>query len=328
MNVPPSAMRPPGDDALEAFADKLQVEDFRSVLLGPRSLFRGAMTSHISQFWRARMIGGYGTGVPKRLAALPWPEGVRSLRMIELRSMSDINPELLSLLNVKFIVVPTADLYFNATAGRSDKTGAMPAAGDAAYPGEVVNVGGISFGLIRNPVAPLPRQFLAERVTGVEETPILRGAMLEARARSGQGDAGASTLVRERIDRLTAHSLAENIAGSPAFDASGPLAVQYRGDMIDIRVAPSGRDRFVVINERYHPDWRARTPTGDIPIVPANAVMLGIRIPANLDRVELRFEPFSSTRAAHMLMLLAVAIFLAAIGVFRLGPRRLLHRTP
>ena len=183
MNVPPSAMRPPGDDALEALADKLQVEDFRSVLLSPPSLFRGAMTSHISQFWRARMIGGYGTGVPKRLAELPWPEGVRSLRMIELRSMSDINPELLSLLNVKFIVVPTADLYFNATAGSADKTGAMPAAGDAAYPGEVVNVGGISFGLIRNPVAPLPRQFLAERVTGVEETPILRGAVLEARAR-------------------------------------------------------------------------------------------------------------------------------------------------
>jgi uncharacterized membrane protein YfhO len=86
--------------------------------------------------------------------------------------------------------------------------------------------------------------------------------------------------------------------------------------VIDIRLTPSSRDRFVVINERYHPNWHARAQTQDIPIFPTNAVMMGARIPANLDRIQLRFEPFSSTRAAHMLMLLAVLIFLAAMGAF------------
>jgi hypothetical protein len=41
-----------------------------------------------------------------------------------------------------------------------------------------------------------------------------------------------------------------------------------------------------------------RARAEEIPIFPANAVMMGIRIPASLDRIRLRFEPFSSTRAA------------------------------
>jgi hypothetical protein len=55
----------------------------------------------------------------------------------------------------------------------------------------------------------------------------------------------------------------EGRASSPALAwtcLSGSLVVTYRADMIDIRVMPSTSDRFVVINERYHPDWRARAP--------------------------------------------------------------------
>jgi uncharacterized membrane protein YfhO len=65
----------------------------------------------------------------------------------------------------------------------------------------------------------------------------------------------------------------------------------------------------------------------DIPIFPTNAVMMGVRIPANLDRIELRFEPFFSTRAAHMLMLLAVLIFVAATGAFWLAQGHVRHAT-
>src|SRR5260370_26399334 len=97
MDVPPSVMLPPSGEKLQTFADKLQVEQFRSALLSPSFFYPGVTVSHISEFWRARMIGGYGTGVAKRLAALPWPPGVRTLRTIELRSMSGVTPPLLSL---------------------------------------------------------------------------------------------------------------------------------------------------------------------------------------------------------------------------------------
>jgi hypothetical protein len=90
--------------------------------------------------------------------------------------------------------------------------------------------------------------------------------------------------------------------------------------MIDIRVMPSTSNRFVVINERHHPDWRARAQAEDIPIYPTNIVMMGIPIPANVDRVELRFEPFSSTRAAYVLRLPSVLIA-SSKGICAARPR-------
>jgi hypothetical protein len=331
MNVPPSLLRPPGEEKLKAFAKKLEVEDFRFALLTPPSFYPdGAITSHISGFWRARMVGGYSTGVPKRLAELPWPEGVRSLRMIELRSISDVNPALLSLLNVKYLVLPTTDFYFNTSSGNPDTScGLLPVSG-TAYPCEVVNIDGISFGLIRNSVAPVPRHFLVEKITGVRGTPSMREAALEAPADPASEDqdgTGTRAFARERIDQLTSHSLAEDFRGSQRFDPSGPLQVTYNADVIDVRVTPSNRDRFLVLNERYHPDWRAHTQTEQLPIFPTNAVMMGIRIPTNIDHIELRFEPFSSTRAAHMVMLLALLIFLAVVGVFWFAEGRLRRQT-
>jgi hypothetical protein len=315
MDVPPSVLRPPTEEKLKAFAHKLEAEDFRSVLLTPRSFYEGNITPHISQFWRARMVGGLGPGVPKRLAALPWPDGVLGVHRIELRRMSHVNPNLLSLLNVKYLIVTTPDLYFNTASKNSDQSPLTLV--DIASPGEVVNIDGISFGLIENPVAPLPRHFLVEKVTGVRETPRVQGGALEAPAHpASDRQDSAFALARGRIDQLTSHSLAEDFRGTETFDASGPLDVAHHDDVIDIRLTPSSRDRFVVINERYHPNWHARAQTQDIPIFPTNAVMMGARIPANLDRIQLRFEPFSSTRAAHMLMLLAVLIFLAAMGAF------------
>jgi hypothetical protein len=228
MNVPPAAMHPPGDDKLKAFAEKLETAEFRSALVSPPSFYAGALTSHISQFWRARMIGGYGTGVPKRLADLPWPEGVRSLRMIELRSMSGINPALLSLLNVKYLITPTADLYFDTPSASSDKSPEARAPGGSAHAAGVMDVDGISLGVTKNSIAPLPRHFLAERVTGVRETPRMQGAALEARAspeRKGEDGTGTPDVVSEGIGQLTSHSLVEDFRGSQVFDASGPLDV-------------------------------------------------------------------------------------------------------
>jgi hypothetical protein len=319
MDVPPWVMQPPSEEKLEAFAEKLQARDFRSILVSHRSFYAGPLTPHISQFWRARMAGGYGAAVPDRLADLPWPEGIRTLRLIELRWLSGFNPHVLALLNVKYLVDLTPDLYFNTASDNSEK--ATP----TAIQGEVVNMDGISFGLV-SCCAPLPRHFLVEKVTGVLDTPRVQGEALEARAHpasESQDGAGAFANVQERIAQLTSHSLAEEFRGSQQFDAAGPLDVAYHGDVIDIRVTPSARERFLVLNERYHPNWHAHAQAEDIPIYPTNIVMMGIPIPANVDRIELRFEPFSSTRAAHMLMLLAALIFLAAIGAFWFAQRRM-----
>jgi len=323
MDVPPSVMRPPSEEKLKAFAEKVEIVNFRSMLVTEQSFYARPLTPHISQFWRARLAGGYGTGVPDRLASLPWPEGVSTLRAIELWTELATNPYLLSLLNVKYLVFVAPDLYFNTASKDVDKLTATLRG--AAVPAEIVNLEGVSFGLLTNPHAPLPRHFLVEKVTGVRDIPRLQNDALEAGARAAaqtQAEAATSADLRESVGGLTSHSLAEEFSGTQTFDASGPLIVTYRGDMIVVRVTPSNQERFVVINERYHPNWRARAEAEDIPIFPTNAVMMGIRIPANLDRIQLRFEPFSSTLVAHMMMLLAILIFLAALAAFWLAQRR------
>jgi hypothetical protein len=323
MNVTPSMMRPPDKNKLKEFAEKLEVGDFRSALLSQASLYPRLLTSHISQFWQARMIGGYTGGAPKRLAALPWPEGVRTLRAIEMRSMSDVDPNLMSLLNVKYLIVLTPDLYFNTVSERLDRS--TPSLGGPTDRSEAVNIDGISFGLMQTSLPPLPRHFLVEKVTGVREPPSVQGGALEASARpatDSQDTSGASAPVREKIDKLTLHSLVENFSGSEGFDASGALDVTYNDDVIDGRVTPSERDRFLVINERYDPNWRAHADGKELLIFPTNAAMTGVLIPANIDHIQLRFEPFSSTRAAHVLMILALLTFLAAVAAFWFETRR------
>jgi hypothetical protein len=320
MDVLPSVMQPPDEKKLAAFADKVEVENFRSILVSEPTFY--AITPHISQFWRVRMVGGYGTGVPERLASLPWPEGVSTLRAIELRKLAT-NPHLLSLLNVKYLVFVTPDLYFNTAPEKSEKSTAT--VGATAIPGKVVTIDDVSFGLVRNSVGPLPRHFFVPSVTGVREIPRLQGDALEAQARPAsedRGDASASAVFKRGVTELSLNSLAEDFLGTQAFDTSGSLDIAYHGDVIDVRVTPSTVARFVVINERYHPNWRARAQAEDIPIFPTNAVMMGVRIPPRLDHIQLRFEPFSSTRVAHLLMLLAALIFLAALGAFWRVQRR------
>jgi hypothetical protein len=165
------------------------------------------------------------------------------------------NPYLLSLLNVKYLIFATADLYFNTASKDADKLTAMLAGTTIAT--EVVNIDGISFGLITNPLAPLPRHFLVERVTGVDEIPRLQADTLEARAHpaiNGQDNATAPVLVREQANRLTSRSLAEDLRGTDAFDTTESFEVAYQGDVIDVHLTPSRRERFLVINERYHPN--------------------------------------------------------------------------
>jgi hypothetical protein len=276
MDVPPSVMRPPSEEKLEAFTEKVEVENFRSMLVTEQSFYAGPLTPHISQFWRARMVGGYGTGVPERLASLPWPESVSTLRAIELRWMTAINPYLLSLLNVKYLVLVTPGLYFDTASNDSEKLTATLSG--AAHPTEIVDIDGISFGLITNPVAPLQRHFMVERVTGVQEIPRLQGDALEARAHPAaqtQDGAATSALVRERVGGLTQHSLAEEFSGTETFDATGSFDVTYQGDMIVVGVTPANRERFLVINERYHPNWRARAQAEDIPIYPQACLVCG-----------------------------------------------------
>ena len=309
-NVPPSVMQPPGDTKLTEFHQSFDIDNSRIAVFSDDCAFPGTKIPHVAEFWNARTIGGYGTGVSKRLAMLPWPKGVQTLRTIDFTSTRDLDASafsLLAFLNVRYFLVLTPDVYFNVATrdlpAQCDKQDF--AIGDKIYPLLKRDIAGISFRYLENPVKPLPRHFLVGQVSGSQEPPIPLSTLPISPTNSG------IRLFERQTNDLTHTSFAERcFDGTRQFDASGDLSVSYRGDVIDVRVTPSAQERFLVLSESYNPQWRVYAGDRRTETIPTNLVMNGVLIPAGLDRVSLRFEPFSSQRWAPILMLIALFGFL------------------
>jgi hypothetical protein len=302
LNVPTDVLRPPSQTELDSFAAAFETDKYRSILDGGSVEFIGSKGAFVSCFWEANSIGGYGTGVPNRLASLPWAKGVQTLRTIEIQPQMHVDPSILAFLNVKYVLRNTPGLYFNVPGG-SD-----PSAGPADE--LQTSIEGREIQFVKNPVTPLPREFLARTVVGTSSIP-------EFRIESGH-DAAApgedATIYGDRLDDLRERSFAEGGAESGTFDASGPIDAKYEGDNIIVNVAPSNRERFVVLNMRYHPDWRVKADRFDIRPYPTNITMMGFIVPQGQSEVTLRFQPFSTRLPARLLMWFAFFAFLLVMA--------------
>jgi hypothetical protein len=302
-------LRPPEQNKLLAFDRSFEGDKYRMVVLSDNTQYVGVNIPHMAQFWRARSIGGYGTGVSARLTRLPWPHGVQSLRTIDFISTRGLDESvftLLAFLNVKYLIVLTPEVYFNfpTPSGVTNADVREISIGGAMYPLQSRDVAGIRFNFLENPVSVLPRHFLAEQVIGNTDTP----TPLD-RPYYGPSAADKSSFLHvfvNQTDDLRRQSYVEGFDANKIteFDASGQLDVTYSGDRIEVGIRPSDRARFV--------------GTKVLPVLPTNAVMSGILIPPQASRIELRFESFSSSRAALILM---TAAAFALVGVFFLLSR-------
>jgi uncharacterized membrane protein YfhO len=95
----------------------------------------------------------------------------------------------------------------------------------------------------------------------------------------------------------------------------GRIEARYGGDRIDYEFGPLDADRFLVVNELYHPRWKAYSGASELAVYRTNQFMRGILVPAGATRVEMRYKPFLSSRhgiaiALSGAMLLAVFLLL------------------
>jgi hypothetical protein len=305
MNVAPSVLRPPSKSELDGFASALETDKYRAVLSGGNIKFEGAKTASISSLWQMNSIGGYGTGVPNRLAMLPWPTGVQTLRTIEFQPGQQLNPAVLALLNVKYFVELNPDLYFNVAGADKDASSAAPSQENVIEK----NIEGRNIRYVENPVPPLPRHFLAASVVGLDTYPTFEPTGSKARDRSDRG----GVIFGDDLQGLLKQSFAEGMVGTEDFDADGPLNVTYDDDEINIRVSPSNRDRFVVLNMRFHPDWRIKLDRRDARPFPTNIAMMGVRLVAGTTEAKLKFQPLSSRLPARFIMVFAFLCFVGMI---------------
>lgn len=273
--VPPGAMRIPSEAERAAVRGRLEADRYRVVLLQDRETFGPLVEPHLSAFWDLRLVEGYSTGLPRRLAALPWPASTATSHALDLSTTTrptDLPWRLLGALNVKYAVRVDRSLWFN------------PGPGGADPPLDPARIA-----VFENPHAVLPRVFFAARVAPAGPVPSLP----------------------EDPAQL---SVAEGLDGERPFAVGGQIEATFAGDRIEIAVDPATADRFVVLNELYHPSWRAWVDGAPATVYPTNLVMRGIVVPAGARLVELRFEPFIASPAGGSAMAAAVAVSVVVAG--------------
>jgi hypothetical protein len=485
--APGATLRPPALADKRLLQRRLESDQYRTAVVAYPKHFFAYVEPHLAEFWGLRLTGGYSAGVPKRLAALPWPDEVRSLRSLSFPSEVDVSWPLLALLNTKYVLVLEDGLYYNLAGGEAPlgrvlenplpvlprqffagsvrsvpslqavldsvpaakgaeagdpgggpaaprvsvtvqspcavmvnwyypwgkevefplerrdgpggpfrPVGTVPGSGrsclnDGLQPGqeyafrvrarrtqgdfkdsEVLVVRAATDGV------PLPRQLAARRTApgealltweGLPDTAYLieqaEGATrtfavvgtTPAGASSykvtGLGDGPYGFRVRScRAGALSVHSepvwvaangvveddtcrtlralfpdgprrmsLAEGFPTGDGpvtdFDDRGDIRAAYEGDRVTIDVTASDKPRFLVLNELYHPRWRAFAGGQQLRIYPTNIYMRGVVVPPGVTRVRFEFTPFLHRPAALAIMAGSVLLMLLGCCLFR-----------
>jgi hypothetical protein len=290
----PDTFHPPATDALAALRERLDTDKYRSVVLCDYHIVPVFCAPHLAFFWRLRLVDGYSVGIPKRLAALPWPENILSLRTLTFSRNTTMPWPLLSLLNVRQALAISPAFYMNA----ASSTAGAPA-----------HVPPFDTRIIDNPIPAIPRQFFAQGVAPV-------GDATEA-ARRLFPDGSPDKLA---ID-VRALSLVEGMSVGERYTDEGTIEARYHGDTIDISVTSVAGPRFLVLNELYHPAWRAYADGREIAIYPTNVVMRGLVVPAGTTQISLRFVPFFHAQTAFLGFASGLVLVMTCAVVFRLISR-------
>ena len=293
LNVAPAALRPPADRAIAELQRRLETDHYRAVLVANPNAFPAFVAPHVSQFWGLRLVEGYASGIPRRLAQLPWPDDVLSLRALSFPDAAHLPWSLLSVLNVKYAVVVNPALYYNLAGGRIQPGSAMPVD---------------DLEIIQNPLPVTPRAFFAESLRQVASAPVS--------PQSGRSEPPTTLMVAELRADLPADptkvSFVEGTRAPARFTTAGAIQADYRGDTIEIRVDPSDRPRFLVLNELYHPAWRAFSGGRELRIYPTNIVMRGLVVPPGITEIRFKFIPYFLTPAALLFVSAGLVLLSAA----------------
>ena len=267
MSAPPGLFNVPSPEQRAALRERLETDRYRTVLQQDNRRYAAHVEPHLATFWDLRLVEGYSTGLPRRLAALPWARSMYGSHFLDLDA-SHVPPwRLLAALNVKYVVVVNHSLWYNPALGA-----AVPPLNPETLP------------VIENPYPVTPRAFFAARVSPAGDQPRFPG-----------DDGVRPPTMQPHVDDPVEHSLAEGLFEERRFSTAGTPAATFDGDRVLVRVDAAAEDRFLVLNEMAHPAWRAWIDGQPAEIYPTNLVMRGILVPAGATTVELHFIPFMAT---------------------------------
>jgi hypothetical protein len=174
------------------------------------------------------------------------------------RLEADVNVLSIDALNVKYLLVVGRSISFNSAQG-------------GPYPPLDLD----RLQVVENPYPVTPRAFFAARVTPA-------GRRCHRPGVAPDRSAPKNPPIRDPADQ----SVVEGLPAERRFSTGGTIDAAFDGDRVLVRVEPATAERFPVLNELYHPSWRAWIGGQPAAIYPTNVVMRGLVVPAGT--VELR----------------------------------------
>jgi hypothetical protein len=277
---------PPSAEQLRILHERIEPQRYRVALVCDAQIADGFCAGHVPEFWQLRSIDGYyGPGVPRRIRALPWPAGV-SLRTISFTNIESVPWALLGALNVRSVLVASDGVFRNIVRDNDRITGRPDPA---------------TFEILPSPARVTPRAFFA---TSVQPA-------------ASPEDAAKQMFQPEGVIDPLQTSFVEGINQPQNFGNGSAVELQGENDTLELHFTASTSERFLVLNELYYPGWRAMSEGRELPILPTNAVMRGVIVPAGATTVQFSYVSYLDSTSAWAFRISAVLAILALFIAMR-----------
>ena len=153
----------------------------------------------------------------------------------------------------------------------------------------------------------LPRvKFYTDWQSGLEDSQVLQ------RLKAPDFEPAQQVLVSEKVAGITPAS-----AGSDKATASEASIQTYAPKRITVKTR-SAAPGILLLNDRWHPDWKVTIDGQSAPLLRANFLMRGVSVPSGEHTVEYRFDPPHPTL---WISVAAVATGLLLVGILILAPK-------
>lgn len=241
---------------LDQIYELLDQPRYRAAVVRTEDRTRGLLASSTARFFGLQVIDGYGSGVPRNLAWLPWHPGQLRLRQIHFGRADDLPWNALALTGVKHVWLTDRHLYSADPARLAPST------------------------VLTNPLPVVPLMFFPRHTTAFSTAEACQAWM--------KTDPSGLRLDMESVSVVRATTAPA--AGGGAEDI---ITVRSRPGVIEVDLAASDSPRFLVLNTRWHPGWKAECDGFSAPVFETNGFMMGVPVPAGSRRIALTFHSFA-----------------------------------
>ena len=279
----------PSQTANDDLGRALETSDYRTSIICPEKISGIFCSPHIAHFWKLRSLEGYLYAVPLRIAEIPWPAGSLSLRALQFSNSEQLPWKILALYNVKYAIELTPELMTNKV---------------NLQPEEVREFRPTDIRILQNPYPVAPRIFYSATIFAVPDL----------------GSAVERLFPSKKVDSIpdpTKMSYVEGFYKGASYSTEGQIRAKFGHDKIVIELDAQKDNRFLVVNERYDPRWKAFSGEEELKIYPTNLLMRGLVIPAGSNRIVMKYVPITSSTSAYGFYLLALFMLFISITILK-----------